>query len=181
MNELQVWVDIETNGIENPIILQVAAVITDKEFNIIEEHSWVVKNDAEKVKSQTKEFVKKMHADTGLWDKLANGIPEYIVDERLYDVLRNAQPTGEITIGGSSVHFDMYALVDNFPLSGSILSHRLMDITSVRKNWEFMGHDIDFPDHTVSHEALDDIKWTITQAKTIKEYVDSLSDTKQGD
>lgn len=175
MNELQVWIDIETDGVENPVVLQVAVVITDKEFNIIEEHSWVVKHDdIEIIKQNADDFVKKMHSETGLWDKVKYGMPDYIVDERLYDVLRNAQPTGEITIGGSSVHFDFYTLVDNFPLSGSILSHRIMDITSVRKNWEFMGHDIEFPEHTVSHEALDDIKWSITQAKTIKEYVDSL-------
>ena len=171
----QVWIDIETTGVDykNDSILQVAVIITDKDFNILEEHSWIVKQD-ERVRNTVSEDVKQMHLKTGLWDKIENGIDQETVDFELFKVLRRAQPEDKISIGGSSVHFDMNMLVSQFSYTGPILSHRVMDISAARLNWEFMGHDIKFPEHTVSHEALDDIKWSIVQAKTIKEYVDSL-------
>lgn len=180
----QVWIDIETTGVDvyEDRILQVACIITDDQFNIIEEKEWVVQQDPELMKMIASDFVIQMHGGTlygsvsgdkkpSLWDRLETGTPQEQVDEELHDMIRRAQPSYKISIGGNSVHFDRAFLSHHFEQTGEILSHRVLDISAVLKFMRTIGKKVELPEHEVSHDALDDIRWSITQAQTIKEYL----------
>lgn len=168
-----VWIDIETTGVDkyDDYILEIACVITDDDFNIIEEREWVIKRDVELMKMISDDFVIQMHEKTGLWDKLENGVSEEQVDSELFEMIRFAQPEYKVSIGGNSVHFDLGFLSHHFEKTSEILSHRVLDISAVLKFLKTIGKDVQLPEHEVSHNALDDIRWTITQAQTIKEYL----------
>lgn len=168
-----VWIDLETTGVDkyDDHILEVACVITDDDFNIIEEREWVIKRDVELMKMISDDFVIQMHDKTGLWDKLENGVSEEQVDSELFEMIRFAQPEYKVSIGGNSVHFDLGFLSHHFEKTSEILSHRVLDISAVLKFLKTIGKEVELPEHTVSHNALDDIRWTITQAQTIKEYL----------
>ena len=168
-----VWIDLETTGVDkyDDYILEVACVITNEKFEIIEEKEWVIKRDVELMKMISDDFVIQMHDKTGLWDKLENGLPQEQVDTELFEMIRRAQPEYKVSIGGNSVHFDLGFLSHHFEQTSEILSHRVLDISAVLKFLKTIGKEVELPEHTVSHNALDDIRWTITQAQTIKEYL----------
>lgn len=169
----QVWIDIETTGVDvyEDRILQVACIITDDQFNIIKEKEWVVQQDPELMKMVSDDYVIQMHSKTELWCKLETGTPQEQVDAELFKMIRFAQPEYKVSIGGNSVHFDRAFLSYHFEQTGEILSHRVLDISAVLKFMKTIGKKVELPEHEVSHDALDDIRWTITQAQTIKEYL----------
>lgn len=167
----QAWIDIETTGtdVSKDFILQVACIITDADFNILEEHEWIIKNDKNEMMELSNDFVKDMHTKTGLWERLEKGQPQEDVDYQLYVLLKRYFAHQKVQIGGNSVHFDLNFLSNLFGTTSTILSHRVLDISSVLNFMKVTGNKIELPKHEVSHDAIDDIRWSITQAKTIKE------------
>lgn len=167
----QAWVDIETTGTDanRDFILQVACIITDHNFKIIEEQEWIIKQDVRRMKSFSDDFVVQMHEATGLWDRLKDGTDKEEVDKQLFTLLRKYFGIKyKVIIGGNSVHFDLEFLNKNFSETSSILSHRVLDVSALLKFMRTIEKPFKLPKHTVSHDALDDIRWSITQAKAIE-------------
>ena len=171
-------IDIETTGTDykNDSILQLVCSIVDTDFNMIEEHEWIVKHNVEEVKAKSDNYVKDMHLKTGLWDRLeTEGVELEQIDKELREVLNQVYDgKWKISILGNSVHFDMNFIVSQMPLSGSILSHRVIDMSSVLQFMRIIGEKVELPKHTVSHDALDDIRWSIEQAKHSKKKIKSI-------
>lgn len=171
-------IDIETTGTDykNDSILQLVCSIVDTDFNMIEEHEWIVKQNVEEVKAQSDDYVKDIHQKTGLWDRLeTEGVELEQIDKELREVLNQVYDgKWKISILGNSVHFDMNFIVSQMPLSGSILSHRVIDMSSVLQFMRIINEKVELPKHTVSHDALDDIRWSIEQAKHSKKKVKSI-------
>lgn len=168
-----VFIDIETTGVDTyeDYILEVACIITNDQFEIIEEKEWVIKRDAELMKMISDEWVINAHTKTGLWDKLENGLSQEQVDEELFEMIRRAQPEYKVSIWGDSVHFDMNFLSYHFEKTGEILSHRVVDLTSVLLCFKANEKEVETPEHESSHNALDDIRFSVVKAQTIKEYL----------
>ena len=169
-----VWIDIETTGTDpkHDSILQIALIIADKDFNAIEEHEWIVKHKLMDVLSQADDYVKQMHEKTGLWNRIEReGLPLSTIDSHIYSILSKVYDGWKISIGGNSVHFDMNFLTAQLKKSGSLISHRVLDISAVLQYFRVIGDKVELPKHTVSHDAIDDIRWSLTQAKAIKEKI----------
>ena len=178
------WIDIETTG-TNPQtdkILQIALIITDSKFNTIVEHEWIVRycfSDAVNMFVNADETVQEMHTKTGLWEMLISEESQSLedVDQQLSQILTkiyNSNNGYQINIGGNSVHFDNSFIQQQMPLSAKHISHRVLDISAVLQYFRVVGNKVPLPKHTVSHDALDDIQWTITQAKAIQEHIKEL-------
>lgn len=170
-----IWIDIETTGTNynTDKILQIAVIRTDNDFNILEEKEWIVKHDIETVKGMSNDFVKEMHNKTGLWDRIeTEGISLEQIDKELEQIIRKVYGgKWQISIGGNSVHFDMNFIKNNMELSGALISHRVLDISAVLQFMRLTGNKVELPKHIVSHDALDDIRWSLIQAKAAKRYL----------
>ena len=169
-----VWIDIETTGTDpkHDSILQIALIIADKDFNAIEEHEWIVKHRLMDVLSQADDYVKQMHTETGLWNRIEReGLPLTTIDSHIYSILSKVYDGWKISIGGNSVHFDMNFLTAQLKKSGELISHRVLDISAVLQYFRVIGDKVELPKHTVSHDAIDDIRWSLTQAKAVKEKI----------
>ena len=174
------WIDIETTG-TNPQtdkILQIALIITDNKFNTIEQYEWIVKHNTQEVYEQANEYVQNMHNETNLWNRIKQEGQELnTIDNQLSQTLTkiyNSNNGYKINIGGNSVHFDNSFIQQQMPLSAKHISHRVLDISAVLQYFRVVGNKVPLPKHTVSHDALDDIQWTITQAKAIQEHIKEL-------
>lgn len=168
-----VWIDVETTGtiISASELLQVACIVTDRDFNIVEEYDWVVKQDANAMKAISDDYVQKMHTVTGLWDRLETGLPLEEIDAKLSEVLENAADGWPISIGGNSVHFDNGFLKAKMPKSGRQTSHRVLDMSAVLMFMGIIGERVALPEHVTTHDALDDIRWSIEQARYAKNQI----------
>lgn len=170
-------IDIETTGTDynNDSILQLVCSIVDYDFNILEEHEWIVKHNVEEVKAQSDDFVKKIHADTGLWNRIeTEGVELSQIDTELREVLNQVYDgKWKISILGNSVHFDMNFIVSQMPVSGSIIAHRVIDMSSILQFMRIINRKVELPKHQVSHDALDDIRWSIEQARYAEKKIKS--------
>lgn len=170
---MKLWIDIETTGTDKikDKILQIAAIITDDNLNIVEEYEWVVKHRTQEVYKMACEKVQVMHAETNLWGRLPYGKAIEEIDKELLEVIKKVNIGNKVNIGGNSVHFDFYFIQEHLKESGKLLHHRLIDISATLETLSLIGKDIILPDHYTTHNALDDIKWSIIQARTIKEQI----------
>jgi oligoribonuclease len=171
-----VWIDIETTGtiITESEILQVACIVTDRDFNVIEEHDWVVKQDAVEMKAISDDYVINMHELTGLWDRLETGLPLEEIDNQLAEIIENSYDGWAVSIGGNSVHFDNNFIKAKMPKSGSQTSHRVLDMSAVLMFMGIIGERVAMPKHITTHDALDDIRWSIEQARYAKNQIKGL-------
>lgn len=163
-----VWIDIETTGtvITESEILQVACIITDQNFNILDEYNWIVKHDSAAMKAISDDYVKEMHSITGLWDRLeTEGIPLEDIDEKLEKILEDNSDGRLVSIGGNSVHFDNGFIKSKMKKSGKKLSHRVLDMSAILMFMTIIGEKVALPYHVTTHDALDDIRRSIVQAR----------------
>lgn len=183
------WIDIETTGVEHNIdrILQFAFIITDYKHNTLIEEDYVVKHDRNEVFEMCDKYVQNMHSKTGLWDRIeTEGAELEEIDRQVSEIIKaNMNTDWGLNIGGDSVHFDFYFIKKNMPLTAELLSHRLMDITSVLQWFRASENKVDVPKVETTHDALDDIRNSIRKSKCILEKVEEIRNTyknmKQGE
>lgn len=164
-----VWIDLETTGLSLDCgIMEVACVITDEQYEIQEEFDLVVRPE---LTAWYDAVAIAMHMESGLWneamesrwtihhaDFLVSGmICQYVkVDEKLF-------------LGGSSVHFDHAFIEKYMPETNKLLSHRHLDVSSLKIFWSGVTgkHTENLPPikSETKHRALADIKDSIEAAK----------------
>lgn len=187
IDERIIWVDVETNGLDQNLhkLLQVAAVITDGDYNIIsesfEEKVFYSKEEVSELFDQAIPYVQKMHTDTGLWDSIpVKGKNIDIVDSELHNFLIEYVPEkNSARLGGNSITLDRNFLNEFLPKSFNHISYRSYDMTSI--DGFFRAHYGDLvpekPSLPVgqSHDALADIIASIDQAKMLRDFILNLT------
>ena len=173
------WIDIETTGTnpQSDKILQIAVIVTNNKFEIIEQHEWVIKHDMNEAYNKANKYVQEMHLQTNLWVRLeTEGIELQEADIKMTRILTNLYNGYKINIGGNSVHFDNAFIQAQMPLTANLVSHRVLDISAVLQYFRVTGNKVTLPKHEVSHDAMDDILWTITQAKAIQQHINNTKE-----
>jgi oligoribonuclease len=169
--EFFLWVDLETTGLspKNDKILEMALVLTDTDFNELGRGQYIFSPDIA-FRNVSKE-VKEMHTKNGLWEDVINASFVHIpyADNEIRLWLEGLTRTDwrewkKIYLAGSSVHFDVGFLRENYFGFVGYLSHRYYDVSVFRtamklwspsKLWEQNG----------THRAMDDVLDHIEEAK----------------
>lgn len=179
-----VWIDVETTGIwipeAPPLILEVAAVVTDRDLNVLGEWaSPLLYEEREWSAARPHEAAVSMHQKTGLWDLVdpANNHPDRV---RLADAeaslcqlleatsvkLGPEKDTRPVLWGGASpAALDRPIMRLNMPRFYGMIHYRTLDISCLRLaaiNW---GGDFDRGDFEASHRALEDCYQSIDFAR----------------
>lgn len=169
--------DIETTGLDpaHDHILEVAwAFLDDKLERLTETKSALITPQAGMWSQLAcNPFVRKMHADSGLSDQLADH-PELthhlddvfmqIGEERLALV---GDDDKLILLGNSPAGVDRPFINQQVPWFGRLLSYRMLDVTSL---W-MVAQAADLPDikdDDVAHRAAADIDWSIWAVQTYR-------------
>lgn len=179
------WIDIETTG-TNPLkddILQIALIITDNKNRVLIEKEYIVKHKLKRVFKKADSYVKDMHSKTGLWDRIeVEGIELNKIDEEISKLIKDNMMTDyRLNIGGNSVHFDNSFIQAQMAETAELLSHRVLDISAVIQWFRVYGNKVDMPKHTVSHDALDDIRHSIEQSKYALNKLEEIKNKNEGD
>lgn len=171
-----IWTDVETNGLspsKGNVLLEVAAVITDTNLNIIDEgYNAVVKYTATEVKDikdNTVPFVLDMHEKTGLWEKLLIGTPLAVLDNELLDYLSYHVPEPKSArLAGNSITLDRNFLEAFLPQSFQHFHYRSFDVSTVTGlAEEWLG--IEPFKKKATHAAMDDILESIEELRYLRE------------
>jgi oligoribonuclease len=168
-----IWLDLETTGLDphEGLLLEFAAVLCEDhrgdDFAVVQQYTGVVHHSAEAINAVAPDqAVIKMHRENGLWDDvLASTTTLAEVDGFLAALAESLTPRKRvIVLAGSSVHFDRRWCDVHLPRFAAYLSHRVFDVTTVRRVVDAYGPATVWP-YRDSHRALADVLATIAEAR----------------
>lgn len=168
-DENLVWIDMEMSGLD-PLkhkVLEAAAIITDKNLNVLAESSpWIIHQNLDVLESMDN-WNTTHHKKSGLWEACLTS-PHSVEDVEglLLDFLKPFTVEGKNILSGNSISQDRAFMTIHMPNLSQYLHYRMIDVSSIKelvKRWYSQGPEA--PDKENHHRALDDIRESIDELK----------------
>ncbi|MEU9121803.1 oligoribonuclease [Streptomyces sp. NPDC048506] len=176
MNDRMVWIDCEMTGLSlaNDALIEVAALVTDSELNVLGDGVDVVIRPPSEALSTMPEVVRQMHTASGLLEELDGGTTLEAAEAQVLAYIREHVPEpGKAPLCGNSVGTDRGFLLRDMPTLESYLHYRIVDVSSVKelaRRW-FPRAYFNSPDKNGNHRALADIRESIAELRYYREAV----------
>jgi len=157
------WLDLEMTGLNDSIdqILEVAVVITDIDFNSLEELHRVVYQTPEVVQNMN-DWCKKTHGESGLTAEIPNGTPlEQVETEILALMNRHFTPQDRVILAGNSIGNDRRFVDRSMPKMAERLHYRMVDVSSFKEIFR-EKYGLSFQKKN-AHRAVEDIYESIRE------------------
>ena len=171
-----VWIDCEMTGldVQRDCLVEVAVVITNSELEILDSgFSVVIRPNAESLAGMG-EFVKNMHAESGLLEELENGVDLEVAEQQLLQYIRQFVANPRIApLAGNSIGTDRMFLNRYMPELDSYLHYRNIDVSSIKeltRRW-YPKVYFQLPAKTGGHRALSDILESIQELRYYRKTV----------
>ena len=163
-----VWIDCEMTGLDNvkDALVEVAAVVTDSELNVLGEGVDVVITPPAEALEQMGDFVRTMHTTSGLIEEFADGTT--LADAQVLDYIRTWVPDpGKAPLAGNSVGTDKVFLDRDMPELVEHLHYRIIDVSSIKELARRWYPRVYFasPKKNGGHRALADILESIDELR----------------
>jgi oligoribonuclease len=165
-----VWIDCEMTGLDlrADALVEVAAVVTDSELNILGEGVDVVIAPPPESLVQMNDFVRDMHTSSGLLDALPAGTTLADAEKIVLDYIRAWVPNGgKAPLAGNSVGTDKAFLERDMPGLADHLHYRIIDVSSIKelaRRWYPRAYFAS-PKKNGGHRALADILESINELR----------------
>ncbi|GAA4125736.1 oligoribonuclease [Knoellia locipacati] len=165
-----VWIDCEMTGLslENDALVEVAALVTDYELNVLGDGVDVVIRPTDEALAQMGDFVREMHTTSGLIDELAGGVTMEEAQQRVLDYVREWVPEPrKAPLGGNTVGTDRGFLARDMPELEQHLHYRVIDVSSIKelsRRWYPRAY-FAAPEKSGGHRALADIRESIAELR----------------
>ncbi|WP_448061273.1 oligoribonuclease [Cellulomonas hominis] len=169
-NDRIVWIDCEMTGLDlkADALIEVAAVVTDSELNVLGEGVDVIIAPEQADLDQMNDFVRAMHTSSGLLDELAAGTTMAQAQETVLDYIRTWVPEpGKAPLAGNSVGTDKTFLDRDMPDLVGYLHYRVIDVSSIKELARRWYPRVYFasPAKNGGHRALADILESIDELR----------------
>ncbi|MBO1751662.1 oligoribonuclease [Actinotalea sp. BY-33] len=169
-NDRIVWIDCEMTGLDlsRDALVEVAAVVTDSELNVLGDGVDVVITPPVEALEQMDPFVRTMHTTSGLLEALPGGTTLAEAEQQVLDYLRAWIPeAGKAPLAGNSVGTDKAFLERDMPGLAGHLHYRIIDVSSVKELARRWYPRIYFasPEKNGGHRALADILESIDELR----------------
>lgn len=171
MTERLVWVDCEMTGLElgHDALIEVAALVTDSELNILGEGIDVVIHTSDEALDGMLDVVREMHAKSGLTDEVRTSTVTLAEAEDLVltYVREHVKDPKSAPLCGNSIATDRGFLARDMPKLDNYLHYRMVDVSSIKelcRRWYprvYFGQ----PAKGLAHRALADIKESIRELR----------------
>lgn len=174
------FLNVETTGLdpERDDLLEVGCILTTDAPDLTElwrwssviQHRWAALG----VRPDVHPAVDAMHTKSGLWEDLHafkySPKPGFVEDTILEILKSHGIGRGEAMLAGFSVHFDREVLRVRMPILHRFLSHRVIDVSTVRHlYWATRGER---PAQEVAHRALADCDQALAE---LRRYLPALA------
>ncbi len=175
-NDRIVWIDCEMTGLDlqADALVEVAAVVTDSELNVLGDGVDVVIRPEPAALEQMNDFVRQMHTTSGLLDELDSGTTLEEAQQTVLDYVRTWVPEpGRAPLAGNSVGTDRAFLDRDMPELAGHLHYRIIDVSSIKelsRRWYPRAY-FQSPEKNGGHRALADILESIDELRYYREAV----------
>jgi len=162
------WVDLEMTGLDanNDLILEVAAIATDWEFNELATYQGIVKNEDmtldERLRANSVFWDANPDSKNGLLAQNKDGKDLLTVEEELLAFIdEHFDADAPVLLGGNSIHMDRRFIVAQWPRVDARLHYRMLDVSA----WKvvFEGKYKKKFAKPQDHRALEDIRGSIME------------------
>jgi oligoribonuclease len=169
-NDRIVWIDCEMTGLDltKDALVEVAAVVTDSELNVLGEGVDIVITPPVEALEQMDPFVRDMHTTSGLLTALPGGVSLREAEDAVLSYLREWIPdAGKAPLAGNSVGTDRMFLDRDMPELVAHLHYRVIDVSSIKELARRWYPRIYFasPEKNGGHRALADIMESIDELR----------------
>ncbi len=158
------WLDMEMTGLipEKDRILEVAAIVTDLEFRVLDTLEAVVFQPTAVLEAMDA-WCKEHHGKSGLTARVSNGISEKDVDSLLAELARKHFGTEKVVLAGNSIWQDRRFVERYLPQFSSALHYRMLDVSAWKLVFEnCFGKKFKKQE---KHRALGDIEESIAELR----------------
>lgn len=167
-NDRLVWIDCEMTGLDvaNDQLVEIAIVITDFELTILDPGlDIVIKPDATALDNMS-EFVRGMHASSGLLDAIPDGMSLDEAQDAALAYIRRFVPVPQTApLAGNTIGTDRAFLARYMPRVDAHLHYRNVDVSSIKelvRRWLPRVY-FNAPEKGGGHRALADILESIRE------------------
>jgi oligoribonuclease len=154
--------------LEKDALIEVAALVTDFELNVLGEGVDLVVRPPQESLDQMDDFVRDMHTTSGLLEVLAEGISLDDAEQQVLSYVREHCPEGSRPpLAGNTVATDRAFLARDMPDLESFLHYRIVDVSSIKelsRRW-YPRTYYNAPAKTGNHRALADIQESIEELR----------------
>ncbi len=173
-NDNLIWLDMEMSGLvpDTDRILELAAVITDSELNVLAESPVIVVHQSDAVLDGMDAWNKGTHGKSGLIDKVkASNVDEQAATEQMLDFFKKYVPAGKSPMCGNSICQDRRFMARYMPELEAFFHYRNLDVSvfkELSRRWKpeiYSGFK-----KSSRHEALADVYESIDELKYYREH-----------
>ncbi|CAB0512341.1 oligoribonuclease [Corynebacterium diphtheriae] len=168
-NDRLVWIDLEMTGLEldRHVIVEVAALITDADLNIIDEGVDLVVHATPEQLAEMDDFVTTMHTSSGLLEEIKASTVSLreAEDAVLALIAQHCDPEHPAPLAGNSIATDRSFIRAQMPRLDKALHYRMVDVSSLKELSRRWAPRVYFnqPDKGMAHRALADIVESIRE------------------
>jgi oligoribonuclease len=169
-----IWIDMEMSGLlpDSDRILELAAVVTDAELNVLAQSPVLVVHQSDAVLDGMDAWNKGTHGRSGLIDKVkASTLDEATASQQMIDFLKQHVPASKSPMCGNSICQDRRFMARYMPELESYFHYRNLDVSvfkELSRRWKpavYSGFK-----KSSKHEALADIYESIEELKYYREH-----------
>jgi oligoribonuclease len=163
-----VWLDMEMTGLDPAtcVPLQVAVVLTNDDLDELD-HVELTIWQPEEALARVEPFVRRMHTENGLLDRVRQSDVSLLQAERtMMSLITKWCPYGQAVLAGNSIHTDRRFLIRYFPVFEGYLHYRMIDVSSLKEligRW--YGREALFTKSMNVHTALADVRESIAELR----------------
>ena len=176
MGDLLVWIDCEMTGLDltRDVLIEVAALVTDGELNVLGDGVDVIIKPPDAALAQMGDFVREMHAKSGLLPLLADGVDVETAEQQVLAYIREHVPNARSApLAGNTIGTDRSFLARDMPTLEQHVHYRNVDVSSIKelaRRW-FPRAYYNTPAKSGNHRALADIRESIEELRYYREAV----------
>ena len=177
MSDRLVWIDCEMTGLDlgSDLLIEVAALVTDGELNVLGDGVDVVIGASEDELSRMPDVVRDMHASSGLTQEvIASAVTVQEAEQQVLAYIKQWVPEAKkAPLCGNSIATDRGFLTRDMPALDEWLHYRMVDVSSIKelaRRWYPRAY-FSSPKKGGGHRALADIRESIAELRYYREAV----------
>ena len=168
-----VWMDLEMTGLdaETDVILEIAAVVTDADLNVIAEGPAIALWQPDAVLAAMDDWNATHHGASGLLERVRReGVGVREAEARTLAFVERHVAAGTSPLCGNSVWQDRRFLAKHMPTLNAHMHYRIIDVSSVKELALRWRPDVaDMVEKKGAHLALEDIRESIAELRLYRE------------
>ncbi|MFM8522881.1 MAG: oligoribonuclease [Actinomycetota bacterium] len=170
-----VWIDCEMTGLDlnKDALIEIAVLVTDENLDLLADGvDFVIKTEPKALEGMSVE-VRQMHTESGLIEKLSEGVSMSTAEEKVLEYLAKFTAAGKSPIAGNSIGMDRNFIARDMPKLAGYLHYRSIDVSSIKelaRRW-YPKVYFNAPKKTGNHRALGDIQDSIAELKYYRENI----------